>query len=145
MNPEPHPASVSEQTSPGCLRLAQSRPALIQFAGKRTTWGFAWSLLNYLVLRANPDCHDPEAEPAQELAFHFPAAKVLILGWQLDLLLEHITSQSIACVWAEKSAPAKRDGKNPVIADIFVLPYDYEVLAEYSPAESPVTSQQERP
>jgi hypothetical protein len=145
MNPEQHPASVSERTSAGCLRIAQSRPALIQFAGKRMTWGFAWSLLNYLVLRANPDCHDPQAEPAQELGFHFPAAQVTMLGWQLDLLLEPIASQSIACIRTEKSEPAKHDGKHPVIAEIFVLPSDYDVLAEYSSAESPAISQPERP
>src|SRR5437764_3408171 len=35
---------------------------VIQFVGERMTWGFDWSLLNYFVLKANPDCHDPEVE-----------------------------------------------------------------------------------
>lgn len=116
---------------------------MIQFTGKRMTWGFAWSLLNYLVLRANPDCHDPKAEPAQELIFYFPAAKVTLRGWKLDLLGEPITNQSIACIWLSKSAAAEHDAKLPVISEIFVLPADYDVLAEYLPADAPATSQPE--
>jgi hypothetical protein len=31
------------------------------------------------------------------------------------------------------------------VSDIFVLPYDYDVLEENSPADPPTTSQQEQP
>ena len=54
---------------------------MIQFVGERMTWGFDWSLLNYFVLKANPDCHDPEVEPPDELMLYFRAAKVTLLGW----------------------------------------------------------------
>ncbi len=118
---------------------------MIQFTGKRMTWAFAWSLLNYLVLRANPDCHDSKVEPTQELIFYFPAAKVTILGWRLDLLLEHIASQSVACISLSIAERGEQDAKTPVISQIFVMPADYDVLAEYLPADAPATPQEERP
>lgn len=107
------------------------------------TWSFAWSLLHYLVLRANPECRDPKTEPVQELALYFPAAKVTILGWRLDLLLEPIASQSIACVRLSKTESAAPDGNTAVISDLFILPADYDVLAECLEAEAAATSQEE--
>lgn len=144
MNPEQPSASASEQTSTSCPRITLSRPIMIQFVGKRMTWAFAWSLLNYLVLRANPDCHDQKTDPAQELVFYFPAAKVTLLGWQLDLLLKQVANQSIASVSPSKAERADQDAKIPVISEIFVRPADYDVLADY-PADAPTTSQEEHP
>lgn len=118
---------------------------MLQFVGKRMTWGFDWSLLNYFVLKANPLCHDPQIEPTEELIFYFPAAKVTLLGWRLDLMLEHIAARSITRVWPSQRKLAEHTMEVAWISEIFVLPYEYDVLAEHTPAESPSASQQDQP
>ena len=87
MNPEQNAFPASEPPVNDCVKIVHPNSAMIQFVGKRMTWGFGWSLLHYFVLKANPDCHDPKVEPAQELIFYFQAAKVTLLGWRLDLML----------------------------------------------------------
>ena len=118
---------------------------MIQFVGERMIWGFDWSHLNYFVLKANPDCHDPKVEPADELIFYFHAAKVTLLGWRLNLMLDHIASHSITRVWKLKKEAASQDMEVAWISEIFVLPYDDLVLAEHAPADPATASNQEQP
>jgi len=118
---------------------------MIQFVGKRMTWGFDWLLLNYVVLKANPDCHDPKVEPAQELIFYFHAAKVTLLGWRLDLMLDDIARHSITRIWTLEREAALESMEVACISEIFVLPYDDDVLAEHTPEEPPTPSQQTQP
>jgi hypothetical protein len=145
MNPEQNSSPAAEPQFDDCVKIICPGLEMIQFVGKRMTWGFAWSLLNYFVLKANPDCHDPKVEPVEELIFYFPAAKVTLLGWRLDLVLEHIASHSISRVWPSKKDLAEQNMEAVRISEIFVLPYDYDVLEEHTPADPPATSQQEQP
>lgn len=115
---------------------------MIRFVGNRLIWGFDWSHLNYFVLRANPDCHDPKVEPAEELIFYFQAAKVTLLGWRLGLMLDDIASHSITRVRSFKRKLAAQNMEVPWVSEIFVFPYDDDVLAEHTPANPPATSQQ---
>jgi len=145
MNPEQNSSPASKPRFNDCANIIRPHSAMIQFVGKRMTWGFDWSLLNYFVLKANPDCHDPKVEPAEELIFYFPAAKVTLLGWRLDLMLEHIGTHSITRVWPSQREPAEQNMEIAWISEMFVLPYEYDVLAEHTPAESPSASQQDQP
>ena len=145
MNPEQNSSPASEPPFDECVKIIRPRSAMIQFVGKRMTWGFAWSLLNYFVLKANPDCHDPKVDPAQELIFYFPAAKVTLLGWRLDSMLKHIATHSITRVWPSKKELPEQDMTMPWISEMFILPYDYDVLEEHTPADPPATSQKGQP
>ncbi len=142
MNPEQNVSPESEPGLNACVKIIRPPSAMIQFVGKRMTWGFDWSLLNYFVLKANPVCHDPKVQPAEELIFYFPAAKVTLLGWRLGLMLEHIATHSISRVWPSQREPAEQNMEVAWISEMFVLPYDHEVLAEHTPADSPSASQQ---
>ena len=145
MNPEPDSAPAPETPFNGCVKLVQPRSFMIQFTGKRMTWSFDWSVLNYVVLKPNPDCHDPKVEPADELAFYFQAAKVSLLGWRLDLMLDRIASHSITHVWTLKRELADQNTEVAWISEIFVLPFDNDVLAEHAPVEPLANSGKEQP
>jgi hypothetical protein len=145
MNPEPDTPPVSEPPFNGSFKLIQPRSLMIQFVGKRMTWCFDWSHLNYVVLRANPDCQDSKVEPADELAFHFNAAKVTLLGWRLHLMLAEIASHNITRVWMLKPELAAQNREVAWISEIFVAPDDDDVLAQYSQAEPPASSAPEQP
>lgn len=106
---------------------------MIQFTGKRMTWGFPWSQFCLVVLKANPFCFDPQKEPPQELTFHFYAAEVTLYGWNLDLLLAPIASQKISRVWTAKKQPAKRSAGVTLIVETFVLPLAEIVSTEEKP------------
>ncbi len=64
MNPEPNPMPASAPPFHDCVAIVHPCQVMIQFVGKRMIWGFDWSLLKSFVLKANPDCHNPEVEPA---------------------------------------------------------------------------------
>ena len=145
MNPEQNSSPTSEPQSNDCMQIIHPYSVMIQFVGKRMIWGFDWSLLNYFVLKANPDCHDPKVEPAQELIFYFHAAKVTLLGWRLGLMLDDIASHSITRVWTLKRELAEQNMEAAWISEIFLLPYDDDVLAENTPADPSTTLQQEQP
>jgi hypothetical protein len=145
MNPEPDSSPASEPPFDGCVKLIQPRSFMIQFVGKRMTWCFDWSHLDYVVLRANPDCHDPKVDPADELAFHFDAAKVTLLGWRLDLMLDDIARHNITRVWMLKRELAGQNLEVAWISEIFVAPHDNDVLAEYSTVNPPASPQPEQP
>lgn len=145
MNPEQNSSTASEPPLNGCAKMIYPCSAMIQFVGKRMTWSFDWLLLNYAVLKANPDCHDPKNEPAQELIFYFRAAKVTLLGWRLDLMLDDLAMQSIARIWTLERETATENREFACISEIFVLPYDDDVLAEHTPKEPLVRSQQTEP
>ncbi|HTX21386.1 MAG TPA: hypothetical protein VMD27_05970, partial [Candidatus Aquilonibacter sp.] len=81
----------------------------------------------------------------QELIFYFRAAKVTLLGWRLDLMLDDLARQSIARVWTLKREVAEENMEIACISEIFVLPYDDDVLAEHTPKEPLVPSQQTEP
>ena len=144
MKPEQNSSPASEPPVNDCVKIIHPHSAMIQFVGKRMTWGFGWSLLHYFVLKANPDCHDPKVEPAQELIFYFQAAKVTLLGWRLDLVLDDIASHSITRVWMSKGDLAGQSMEAAWVSEIFVLPYDDDVLEENTPTDPPTTSQQEQ-
>lgn len=145
MNPEPNSSTKSEPPFDGCAKIIHPRSEMIQFVGKSMTWSFDWLLLNYVVLKANPDCHDPKNEPAQELIFYFHAAKVTLLGWCLDLMLDDIARHGITRVWTLERETATENIEITYISEIFVLPYDDDVLAEHTPKEPQVPSQQTEP
>ena len=109
------------------------------------TWSFDWSVLNYVLLKPNPDCQDPKVEPADELIFYFHAAKVFLLGWRLDLMLDHIAHHNITHVWTLKRELADQNRKVAWISEIFVLPFDNDVLAENAPVEPLANSGKEQP
>ena len=143
MNPEQNSSPESEPQSNDCFTFTPPRSFMIQFLGERMIWSFDWSLLNYLVLKANPDCHDPKVEPADELIFYFHAAKVTLLGWRLNLMLDDIASHSITRVWKLEKELASQHMEVAWISEIFVLPYDDDVLEEHTPADPATTSLQE--
>jgi hypothetical protein len=145
MNPEQNSPTASEQPFNGCAKFIHPPSAMIQFVGKRMTWCFDWLVLNYAVLKANPDCHDPKIEPAQELIFYFYAAKVTLLGWRLDLMLDDIATHSIARIWTLEREAALQNTDVACISEIFVLPYDDNVLAEHAPEEPQAPSQPTQP
>lgn len=118
---------------------------MIRFVGNRLIWGFDWSHMNYFVLKANRDCHDPKVEPVEELIFYFQAAKVTLLGWRLGLMLDDIASHSITRVRSFKRKLAAQNMEVPWVSEIFVFPYDDDVLAEHTPANPPATSHQVQP
>jgi hypothetical protein len=100
MNPEQNSSPTSEPQSNDCMQIIHPYSVMIQFVGKRMIWGFDWSLLNYFVLKANPDCHDPKVEPAQELIFYFHAAKVTLLGLPNKVTTEPITRRDFNLMFA---------------------------------------------
>jgi len=145
MNPEQNSAPASEAPFNGCAKIIHPCSAMIQFVGKRMTWGFDWLLLNYVVLKANPDCHDPKVEPAQELIFYFHAAKVTLLGWRLDLMLDDVARHGITRIRTSEREAALQNMEVACVSEIFVLPYDDDVLGEHTPEEPPVPSQHTEP
>ena len=141
MKPEQNTSPASQPQFNDSFKINGPCPVMIQFVGERMTWGFDWSLLNYFVLKANPDCHDPKVEPADELILYFHAAKVTLLGWCLDLMLDDIATHSIVRVWKLKRELADPNMEVAWISEIFVLPDDYDVLAEHAdPATASPTS-----
>src|SRR5438552_19043361 len=142
MNPEQNSSPASKPRGLNdCAKIIRPHSVMIQFVGKRMTWGFDWSLLNYFVLKANPDCHDPKVEPADELILYFHAAKVTLLGWCLDLMLDDIATHSIVRVWKLKRELADPNMEVAWISKIFGLPDDDDVLAEHAdPATASPTS-----
>lgn len=145
MNPEHNPSAASESPLNDCVKIVHPHSAMIQFVGKRMTWAFDWFLLNYVVLKANPDCHDPKNEPAQELIFYFRDAQVTLLGWHLDLMLNDIACHSISRVWTTERETATENIEITCISEIFVRPYDDDIWAEHAPKEPLGQSQQTAP
>ena len=118
---------------------------MIQFVGRRMTWGCNWLLLDYAVLKANPDCHDPKAEPPQELIFYFRAAKVTLLGWRLDLMLDDVARHRLTRIWTLGREAALQNTDTACVSEIFVLPYDDDVWAEHASEEPPTPPEPTQP
>ena len=110
---------------------------MIQFVGKRMTWCFDWSCLNFVVLRPNPDCRDPKVDPPDELACFFLAARVTLLGWRLNLILDDIACHRITHVWRLSGEPASQTREVVWISEIFVAPDDQDIFQDYSPTDPP--------
>ena len=139
MNPESNSSPLVESLSNTCVKTGHPCALMIQFVGIRMAWCFEWSLLNYAVLRSNPDCRDPEMDPPDELVFFFVAAKVTLLGWRLNSMLDDLACHRIARVWKLSGELAGRNREVAWISEMFVFPADDDVFEEYSSTAAPVT------
>ena len=73
------------------------------------------------------------------LVFFFAAAKVTLLGWRLNSMLDDLACHRITRVWKLSGELAGRNREVAWISEMFVFPADDDVFEEYSSTAAPVT------
>src|SRR5947209_7142066 len=104
----------------GSVELIPERPLLIEFVGKKQTWGFPIALLDHFVFAPNPEYDGRGTTPPDQLTLDYPTAVVTLIGWRLYMILGPLSSGRIARV---RTVPATLAGlavEEPWVTEIWI-------------------------
>ena len=109
-----------------CFQTATTHCFCIEFHVEGRRRGFHASQLIEYTLEPNPDAEDDKNAPPQKLALAFSTADVVILGWRLALLADHLRENKLAAVGILPKRYAELDRNKPFVASIKITPIDKE-------------------
>lgn len=95
-----HP--FSHKPFSGSVELIPPAPLFIEFIDAERLWGFPANQLSEFVLEDHPEHQGKKTLPPHQLTLIFPAARVVLCGWRLELMVGSLVSGRIARVHAEK-------------------------------------------
>jgi len=111
-----------------CVLTTQKHCPCVEFlladteAARQHRHGFHTSQLLHYRLEPN-DGGDGDREPAEKLTLAFATADVVILGWRLERLAEHLRDGELLAVRALPSRYANLDRNKTYVARITVEPF----------------------
>jgi hypothetical protein len=103
----------------GCVELAPSLPAFIEFVTTEQIWGIPPRQLECFVLSHSPKSDGKKTPGLLVLAFKTRLA--FIFGWQLERMLDPLTQGRIKRIHAGKPRGSRRMGE-PWVSEIVVAP-----------------------
>lgn len=95
-----------------CYLQAASYAACIEFhTDEQHRRGFNASQLIEFSLEPNPGAYEDKNEPPQRLSVMFSTADVVVLGWQLGLIADHLRDNSLSAirVFSQRDADLERN------------------------------------
>ena len=127
----------SKQEFSGCVELVPPPPAFIEFIDADRLWGLPMRQLLHFVLEENPEHHGKKTVPPDQLHLFYGTAVVVLRGWRLELMLDHLMAGRVRRVHAEKHLGALILGE-AWVSEIHVVPSDNASLLA-GQTEFPVT------
>jgi hypothetical protein len=123
--PQPKPMSMNFLKD-DCFQSADMDCFSIEFHFEGRRRGFHTSQLIEYTLEPNPDAKDDDGGPAQaapdKLAFVFSTADVVVLGWRLGRIADHLRENKLAAVGILPKRYADFDRNKPFVASIKIEP-----------------------
>lgn len=77
----------------------------------------------HYTLEPNPNVADVPDGPPEKLALAFATADVVILGWRLGVLANHLREKTLVAVRTLARRYAELDRAKPFVADIIITPW----------------------
>ncbi len=114
----------------GCVELIPERPLLMEFVGKKQTWGFPIALLEHFALACNPEYDGKDATPPDQLTLAYATAVVTLIGWRLDKMLGPLGSGCVARVRTATAALAGLTVEEPWVTEIWISEFGIPVSEE---------------
>lgn len=113
-----------------CFQTATTHCFCIKFHCDGRRRGFHASQLMEYTLEPNPDAGDDnggraQAPPSEKLSFAFSTADVVVLGWRLARLADHLRENTLAAVGVLPKRYADFDRSKPFVASIAITPVSH--------------------
>jgi hypothetical protein len=106
-----------------CFVTANKYCACVEFhLDERQRHGFHSSQLIHYTVEPNPAAGEDRDAPPEKLALAFGTADVVVLGWRLGLLADHLQDNTLAAVRTLPRRYAELDGTKPFVATIAITP-----------------------
>jgi hypothetical protein len=101
-----------------CFQSADMHCFSIEFHFEGRRRGFHTSQLIEYTLEPNPDAKDDQDAPPDRLAFAFSTADVVVLGWRLGRIADHLRENKLAAIGILPKRYADFDRNKPFVASI---------------------------
>jgi len=89
--PTPLTSIASDDASPTCIENINNKAYFIEFVPRKdTVYGFPYAHLISYLLEPNPALDQDAAAPAERLSLWFASHQVIVAGWRLDSLRNHV-------------------------------------------------------
>lgn len=127
-----HP--LSHRPFAGSVELIPQSPIFIEFIDAERLWGFPRHELAGFILEESPEHHSKKTLPPHQLTLVYPAARVVLRGWRLELMVGPLVAGRIARVHAEKLlGPLVIE--EAWVSEIHIHPQRHPDAAQSAPAE----------